>query len=73
MAGIPGRHPAPLETPAPDPQTTNHSRDIPTDPEIYTNAAIYPGTIALAAAILNPGHSRTIKQTPSADTLDRPG
>lgn len=54
-------------------QTTNHGRDIPTDPEIYTNAAIYPDTIALAAAILNPGHSRTIKQAPSADTLDRPG
>ncbi|HEX9547990.1 MAG TPA: hypothetical protein VF942_11670 [Acidimicrobiales bacterium] len=51
-------------------QTTNHSRDIPTDPEIYTNAAIYPDAIALAAAILNPGHSRIIKQTPSADTLE---
>jgi len=51
-------------------QTTNHSRDIPADPEIYTNAAIYPDAIALAAAILNPGHSRIIKQTPSADTLD---
>ena len=53
-------------------QTTNHSRDIPADPEIYTNAAIYPDAIALAAAILNPGHSR-IKQTPLADTLDRRG
>lgn len=51
-------------------QTSNHSRDIPTDPEIYTNAAVYPDAIALAAAILNPGHSRIIKQTPSADTLD---
>jgi len=54
-------------------QTTNHSRDIPTDPEIYTNAAIYPDAITLAAAILNPGHSRIIKQTPSAESLDYRG
>jgi hypothetical protein len=50
-------------------QTTNHSRDIPADPEIYTNAAIYPDAIALAAAILNPGHSRTINPAPSAESL----
>ncbi|MEU4234847.1 TniQ family protein [Nonomuraea sp. NPDC026600] len=35
-------------------QTTNHHRAIPTDHDIYTDAAIYPDAIELAAGILNP-------------------
>jgi hypothetical protein len=39
-------------------QTTNHHRGIPTDHDAYTHAATYPDAITLAAAILNPRHSR---------------
>jgi hypothetical protein len=53
-------------------QTTNHHRGIPTDHDTYTHAAVYPDAITLAAAILNPSHSRTTKQDPLAKPLGSP-
>jgi hypothetical protein len=52
-------------------QTTNQHRGIPPDHTTYTHAAVYPDTIGLAAAILNPSHP--IQQDPLAHLAGSPG
>jgi hypothetical protein len=54
-------------------QTTNHHRGIPTGHDTYMQAATYPDAVALAAAILDPSRSRTIKQDPSTASPGSPG
>jgi hypothetical protein len=53
-------------------QTANHRLGTATDHDAYTDAAKYPDAIALAAAILNPSHSRTIQQDPWAKSPGLP-
>ncbi len=50
-----------------------HHRGIPADHDTYAHAAIYPDAVTLAAAILNPSRSRTIKQDPLAKLPGPPG
>lgn len=45
-------------------QTTNNHRGIPTDDDVYTDAAIYPDATVLAKQILNSGRIRVIEQDP---------
>jgi hypothetical protein len=47
-------------------QTSNQHRDLPTDHDTYTHAAIYPDAITLAATILGHERSLRIKQDPMA-------
>jgi hypothetical protein len=49
-------------------QTANHRYGTPTEHNAYTQAAIYPDAIALAAAALNPRRPCTIKQDPLANS-----